>query len=202
METQGGEAALSQIQELKQQLQQSHAKLQKAEHAKKKLREHVVCDYTCIDDVRYALVSLLYAAPATCCFCCSLSCAATASVAAVSPAHLRHLFAFSCCSQVLLKEKAINSLALVEQQLALQQEHAQLQQQYSEASAAVAELQQQAQQAVEQQTSAEAAKQAAEQQCNAALKDKQRTEKQLTTAEKKLSAAVKVGAMHGMAADG
>jgi hypothetical protein len=42
MEPQTGEAALTKIAELEQQLQQSHAKLQKAENAKKKLREHVV----------------------------------------------------------------------------------------------------------------------------------------------------------------
>jgi hypothetical protein len=42
MEPQPGEAALTRIAELEQQLQQSHAKLQKAENAKKKLREHVV----------------------------------------------------------------------------------------------------------------------------------------------------------------
>jgi type IV pilus biogenesis protein CpaD/CtpE len=100
---------------------------------------------------------------------------------------------------VLLKEKAINSLVLVEEQLALQREHAQLQQQYSEASAAVAELQQQAQQALDQQTAAEAAKQAAEQQYNAALRDKQWTEMQLQAAEKRLGTAVKVSAMQGSA---
>lgn len=38
----GNDAALARIQELEQQLQQSHAKLQKAENAKKKLRDHVV----------------------------------------------------------------------------------------------------------------------------------------------------------------
>jgi multidrug efflux pump subunit AcrA (membrane-fusion protein) len=97
--------------------------------------------------------------------------------------------------QVLLKEKAINSLALVEEQLKLQREHAQLQQQYSEASAAAADLQQQAQQALDQQAAAEAAQQKAEQHYNAVLRDKQQTERQLQAAEKKLSTAVKVGAL-------
>jgi U3 small nucleolar RNA-associated protein 14 len=97
--------------------------------------------------------------------------------------------------QVLLKEKAINSFALVEEQLKLQCEHAQLQQQYSEASAAVADLQQQAQQALDQQAAAEAAQQEAEKHYNAVLKDKQRTERQLQAAQKKLSTAVKVGAL-------
>jgi chromosome segregation ATPase len=97
--------------------------------------------------------------------------------------------------QVLLKEKAINSFALVEEQLKLQREHAQLQQQYSEASAAVADLQQQAQQALDQQAAAEAAQQEAEKHYNAVLKDKQRTERQLQAAEKKLSTAVKVSAL-------
>jgi hypothetical protein len=45
MEHQAGEAALTRIAELEQQLQQSHAKLQKAENAKKKLREHVVSSH-------------------------------------------------------------------------------------------------------------------------------------------------------------
>jgi hypothetical protein len=94
--------------------------------------------------------------------------------------------------QVLLKEKAINSLALVEEQLALQREHAHLQQQFSKATAAVAELQQQAQQACDRQAAAEAAKQAAEQQCHAVRRDKQRTERQLQATEKKLGTAVKV----------
>jgi hypothetical protein len=98
--------------------------------------------------------------------------------------------------QVLLKEKAINSLALVEEQLKLQREHAQLQQQYSEASAAAANLQQQAQLAVDQQAAAEVAQQKAEQHYNAVLKDKQQTQRKLQAAEKKLSTAVKVSAMH------
>jgi hypothetical protein len=45
MEHPAGEAALTRIAELEQQLQQSHAKLQKAENAKKKLREHVVSSH-------------------------------------------------------------------------------------------------------------------------------------------------------------
>jgi hypothetical protein len=80
MEPVRGEAELSKIQELEQQLQQSHAKLQKAENAKKKLREHVVRAATAHS--RCLLFCMLLLAGSTkllllllpdCCCCCPLT---------------------------------------------------------------------------------------------------------------------------------